>query len=80
LINITEEKYMKNFDMTTVADKLALDIINETLVDIKQVQEQYALGNYTTIKLIDRVISKVESLTEAEVAPEGTTIQWHASL
>jgi hypothetical protein len=66
---------MKNFDMTTVSTKLALDIMTGVKVDMEKVQEQYALGNYTTIKLIDRVISKVESLTEAEVAPEGTTIQ-----
>jgi hypothetical protein len=75
LINITEEKYMnKNvitFDMTAVSTKLALDIMTGVKVDMEQVQEQYALGNYTTIKLIDRVISKVESLTEAEVDPNA---------
>ena len=60
-------KNVTTFDMTTVANKLALDIINETLVDMEYVQKQYALDNATTIRLIDRVESKVESLLEAEI-------------
>lgn len=65
---------MNKFDMTAVSTKLALDIMTGVKVDMEKVQHDYALGDQTTIKLIDRVISKVESLTEAEVPPEGTSI------